>query len=73
MTSPDTPPAFIDAVELSRELGVCTRTLGHWVGEGVLPRPWSRLGERKRLWRRDHWQAFLDTGYWPEIAWKRGK
>ena len=64
-------PDFIRATELVQRLGLSsTQELYEKVRKGDIP-PWhSRIGERTALWRRDHYQQFYDTGFWPEAAWR---
>lgn len=64
---PAPDPQFIPAVEMARELCVATDTLSDWVAKGIWPRPWLMTG-KTRLWRREHWREFVETGLWPPEA-----
>lgn len=60
-------PDFITATELAAHLGVATETVSDWAARGLFPEPWSVVGY-VRLWRRDHYEHFRDTGLWPAEA-----
>lgn len=65
-------PLFLTKGQLCYHLGeIDPATLDEWIAAGTVPPPHSRPGERTCLWRRDHFDAFLDTGRWPEAAWPR--
>ena len=65
-------PIFITKSELAHHLGhVATSTIDGWVRNGTIPPPHSRLGERSAIWLREHFREYVETGRWPESAFKR--
>lgn len=62
-------PEFITKTEIALHLGVSDlSTIDAWVREGSIPRPHSRPGVRFAVWRRKHWNAYVETGSWPSEA-----
>jgi hypothetical protein len=43
-------------------------TIDDWIAEGGFPPPHSRPGERFAVWRRKHWDVYVETGSWPPSA-----
>lgn len=61
-------PVFISKTEIAAHLGCDTKTIDEWIKEGTVPRPHSRPGERFAVWRRAHWNTYVETGSWPSEA-----
>jgi hypothetical protein len=71
--SPRRPEArlFITKSEIGRALGVKDlRTIDAWIASGTFPPPHSRPGERFAVWLRKHWLVYVETGRWPEEAFR---
>lgn len=62
------PVLFITKPQLAQALGVEPSTIDDWVRDGKFPPPHSRIGERTALWRRDHFDHFVEHRRWPRAA-----
>ncbi len=62
------PVLFITKPQLAHALGVDTASIDAWVIAGTFPPPHSQLGDRTVLWRRDHFDAFVEKRAWPREA-----
>jgi hypothetical protein len=62
-------PLFVSKIEMAAHLGVSdASTIEAWVAEGTFPPPHSRPSERFAIWRRSHWNTYVETGSWPREA-----
>jgi predicted DNA-binding transcriptional regulator AlpA len=66
-------PVFITKTEIANHMGIGSLgTIDDWIAEGGFPPPHSRPGERFAVWRRKHWDAYVETGSWPPSAFPKG-
>lgn len=63
------PSLFVTSADLAHHMKCSRVTLKRWIADGVVPRPHSCPGERHSLWKREHWEAFVASGRWPDAAW----
>jgi len=68
---PDRGPAvFINKSQLAAAMGgISVQTIDAGVRRGSIPPPHSRPTERVTLWRRSHFEHFVEHGLWPPEAW----
>jgi hypothetical protein len=65
-------PLFITKTEIATHMGLGNlTTINDWIAAGTFPPPHSQPGERYAVWLRRHWQAYVDTGSWPDAAFPR--
>lgn len=68
----DAEPLFVKKSEIAYHLEADTKTIDEWIAAGTFPRPHSRPSERFAVWLRRHWKVYIETGSWPEEAYKLG-
>jgi hypothetical protein len=63
---------FMTKSELAFELGNADpKTIDKWVEEGSIPPPHDTPGQRTAIWLRRYFNAYVETGRWPDEAFRK--